>query len=186
MASTKSLHIIGGTAKNRKLISLPGLATRPLLGRIKKSLFDILTPKITGSVFLDLYAGTGNVGIEALSRGAIEAVFIEQSPQCLEIINKNLASFSFANKASVIGADIIHHFPHLVKKFDLIFIGPPYKLNLLTASINIVDKHDLLAKDGWIIGQHHYKEPLSEEIGRYLVFRQKDYGDTRLSFFKRK
>ena len=186
MPSTKPLHIIAGTAKNRRLISLPGLATRPLSGRIKKSLFDILTPVIQGTVFLDLYAGTGNVGLEALSRGAREAVLVEQSTQCLDIIKQNHTNCGFADKAQVIGADIINRFTHLNKKFDLIFIGPPYKLNLLTQTIKIIDENDLLAQDGWIIGQHHFKESLSEKIGRYVMFRQKDYGDSRLSFFRKR
>ena len=186
MPGITSLHIIAGTAKNKRLISLPGLITRPLLGRIKKSLFDIITPKIAQAVFLDLYAGTGNVGIEALSRGAKEAVFIEQSPQCLEIIKQNLNNCGFTDQAQVIAADIINKFPKLGKKFDLIFIGPPYKLNLLTQTLKIIGQNDLLEEDGWIIGQHHFKEPLQEKIGRYVMFRQKNYGDTRLSFFRQK
>lgn len=186
MPGTKPPRIIAGTAKGKKLFTLPGFVTRPLLGRIKKSLFDILTPKIHNSVFLDLYAGTGNVGIEALSRGAKKVLFIENSRQCTEIIEENLTNCGFNKKGEVLSFDIINNFPKFKKKFDIIFIGPPYKLNLTTKTIEIIGKHDLLSNSGWIIAQHHIREQVPTEIDKFILLRQKKYGDTMLTFFKKR
>ncbi len=184
MSEIKSPRVIAGAAKNKKLISPPDLFTRPLLGRIKKSLFDILVPKIDNAIFLDLYAGIGNVGIEALSRGAKEVVFVEKSPQCIAIIENNLQRCGFSENAQVLFADIIEKIPEFNKKFNLIFIGPPYKANILALTIKIIDKKSLLSKDGWIIGQHHFKELVPKTIAGFTMFRQEKYGNSRLSFFK--
>ena len=186
MPGTKPPRIIAGSAKGKKLITTPGFTIRPLLSRIKKSLFDILRPEIDNSVFLDLYAGTGNVGIEALSRGAKKAVFVENSRQCVEMIEKNLINCGFSKKAEVLSADITTKLPKFNRKFDIIFIGPPYKLNLTTKTIEIIDENNLLSNNGWIIAQHHIKEPVAEEIGKFIMLRQKKYGDTMLTFFKKR
>ncbi|MFH1783453.1 MAG: 16S rRNA (guanine(966)-N(2))-methyltransferase RsmD [bacterium] len=185
MPGTKPPRIIAGTAKNKKLQSLPGFATRPLLGRIKKSLFDILAPRIEGSSFLDLYAGIGNVGIEALSRGSDRALFIDNSRDSIDVIKQNIAHCGFTEKAKLIKADIIANFPKLSEKFDIIFIGPPYKLNLTQKTIDIISERDILSPDGIIVAQHHIRELVPEEIGKYRLFRKKEYSDTRLSFFER-
>ncbi len=160
----------------------PGFQTKPLLSRAKKSLFDILTPKIIGSVFLDLFAGFGTVGIEALSRGAKKVIFVESDRNCIKIIEDNLIKLSILENAEIIQRDAAQ--PDLLEgKFDIIFIGPPYQMKMLTEIIRKSEK--LLAKNGLIIGQHHKKEILIGNIGGLSIYRQEKYGDMMLSFYRK-
>ncbi|MDD5687742.1 MAG: 16S rRNA (guanine(966)-N(2))-methyltransferase RsmD [Elusimicrobia bacterium] len=176
-----SLKVIAGILKGRNIKTLPGLQTRPLLARVKKSLFDILTPKIVDSCFLDLFAGFGSVGIEALSRGAREVVFVENDAKCIRIIENNLETFAISEKAKAIQADAAH--PELLNgKFDIIFVGPPYG----TANLpDIIGKTaSILAdKNGLIIAQHHIRQVLPEKNEGLSLYRKEKYGDMQLSFF---
>lgn len=177
-----SLKIIAGKFRGRNLETLPGFQTRPLLSRAKKSLFDILTPKLSGSIFLDLFAGFGSVGIEALSRGAKKVIFVESDGNCIKVIEDNLVKFGIRDFAEIIQRDASQ--PDLLEgKFDIIFIGPPYQMKMLA---EIIKKSEiLLAKNGLIIGQHHKKEILTETVGGLSFYRQEKYGDMRLSFYKK-
>jgi len=185
----RSIRIAGGQRKGKKLKSLPGLATRPIMRRVKQSLFDILGTKIEGSSFLDLYAGTGSVGIEALSRGAKNAVFVEKERGCTGIIKTNLHLCSFEERAEVVEDDITDYFRRHAKfrisrVFDFIFIGPPYKENVTASTISVIDRICLLRESGWIISQHHVKEKIDRETGGLHLFRQEKYGKTMLSFYR--
>ena len=179
------MQIIAGSAKGRKLKSLPGLATRPILARIKKSLFDILVLRLANCRFLDLYAGTGAVGIEALSRGADKAVFVEKAPEAVKIIRDNLTMTGLAVRGQVLPGNVFDMIRNLGQKFDLIFVGPPYKLGVTMDTIKAISQNDLLEQEGWIIAQHHHKEPTTILAGNLEMFRQEKYGDTRLSFYRR-
>ncbi|HAM38181.1 MAG: 16S rRNA (guanine(966)-N(2))-methyltransferase RsmD [Elusimicrobia bacterium RIFOXYC2_FULL_34_12] len=177
-----ALKIIAGQFKGRNLLLPTDLSTRPLLMRAKKSLFDILTPKIIGSVFLDLFAGTGSVGIEALSRGAKKVVFVENGRECVKLIEENLKNLGVSDKAEVLRYDAAQ--PNFLnEKFDIIFIGPPYSMKNLAV---VIEKSEvLLARNGIIIGQHQFREMLPEKLGEMGMYRQEKYGDMRLSFFSR-
>ena len=177
-----SLKIIAGKFRGRNLETLPGFKTRPLLSRAKKSLFDILTPKIVDAVFLDLFAGFGSVGIEALSRGAEKVAFVESDGNCIKVIEGNLTKFGILENAEIIQRDAAQ--PDLLEgKFDIIFIGPPYRMKMLAEIIKKSEK--LLAENGLVVGQHHKKELLAEKIGGLSLYRQEKYGDMRLSFYKK-
>ena len=177
-----SLRIIAGKFRGRNLETLPGFQTRPLLSRTKKSLFDILTPKIVGCTFLDLFAGFGTVGIEAFSRGAEKVVFVESDGNCIKVIEDNLIKLGISENAEIVQRDAEQ--PDLLEgKFDIIFIGPPYQMKMLS---EIIRKSEKLLKDhGLIIGQHHKKEILTEKTGGLSLYRQEKYGDMRLSFYKK-
>ncbi|MBI5573472.1 MAG: 16S rRNA (guanine(966)-N(2))-methyltransferase RsmD [Elusimicrobia bacterium] len=177
-----SLKIIAGKFRGRNLETLPGFQTRPLLSRAKKSLFDILTPKLGGSVFLDLFAGFGTVGIEALSRGAKKVIFVESDGNCIKVIEDNLIKLGIEDYAEIVQQDASR--PDLLEgKFDIIFIGPPYQMKMLA---EIIKKSEKLLKDhGLIIGQHHKKEILAEKTVGLSLYRQEKYGDMRLSFYKK-
>jgi len=186
---TKGMRIIAGSLRGKKIKSLPGLATRPLLGRIKKSLFDILGERIVDASFLDLYAGSGSVGIEALSRGARYVLFVEKETHLARLIRENLKKCELENKAEVIEIDILSYNKEgrkfsLLEQFDLIFLGPPYKLNLTKDTLDTILKLNLLRKNGWIICQHHFKEKVPEKVGLLSLFRKERYGKTVVSFYK--
>jgi 16S rRNA (guanine966-N2)-methyltransferase len=183
------MRIIAGSAKRRSIKS-PSAAqgVRPILGRIRKSLFDILRLRIEGSLFLDLYAGSGAVGIEALSRGALSATFVDRNPHCLSIIRQNLSQLKLFDRSRLMRADIPKNLGSLGGPYDLIFMGPPYHdqnwnpLYLTAPTLNAIGQASLLKPGGWVIGQHHAKEPPAE-LPKWNRFREEAYGDSRLSFF---
>jgi len=189
------MRIIAGAGRGRKLLSVPkDSGVKPISGRIKQSLFDILRPKLPGSRFLDLYAGTGAVGLEALSRLAERAVFVEIDKRCVEVIEKNLARAGWTAKASVFRANVLAPLTWIafrsgLDKFDLIFMGPPYRerdnraLFYCKPTLENIASSGLLAEDGWIVAQHHQKEDPPAPAG-FVQFRRERYGDSRISFFK--
>jgi 16S rRNA (guanine966-N2)-methyltransferase len=178
----KSLRVISGNCKGRKLVKIHGSKIRPTSDRVKEALFNILGDKIENAKVLDLFAGTGALGIEALSRGAKHATFMDLS---CNIINENLKLCGFEKKALVLDYDIIKmNIPkNLYKKpFDLIFIDPPYGKNI----IEHIFQYDLffshLQKNTIIITEQFYKENLVIN-NRYLdIYRQKKYSKTVISF----
>ena len=187
----RSVRIIGGARKGKKLLSVAGLSTRPLMRRVKQSLFDILSKRIIGASFLDLYAGIGSVGIEAISRGAARVVFVEADPGCIKVINSNLSICSFKEKAEVVKSDILEWARKgagLIarEKFDIVFAGPPFKLNLICTTLETINRLKLVKINGWIICQHHVGEKVPEvyQEAPFSMFRQEKYGKTMLSFYR--
>src|SRR5271154_5941778 len=120
------MRVIGGEFRSRVLKSVPGLDTRPTPDRLREALFNVLAPQIDGAVFADLYAGTGSVGIEALSRGARRAIFIEQSRNAMRVIQENLASLGLAARAQVRNTSVLSAVRELAA--DIVFLDPPYAL----------------------------------------------------------
>jgi 16S rRNA (guanine(966)-N(2))-methyltransferase RsmD len=186
------MRIIGGSAKRRSIKS-PSEAqgVRPILARIKKSLFDILRLRLGEADFLDLYAGSGSVGIEALSQGARFATFVDANPNCLSIIRQNLSKLQLFERSRLVRADVVKNLSYAGGPFDIIFMGPPYHdqkwnaLFLTMPTLNEIARLDLLKPDGVVIGQHHMKEPVAA-TPEWDMYRQESYGDSRLSFFKRR
>ena len=163
---------------------------RPILARIKKSLFDILTTRMAGANFLDLFAGTGSVGLEALSRGASHATFIEQDLTCLKFIQENATTMGFGNRANVVRNSVLGNLSSLKKPFDIIFIGAPYKdqnkvmLSLTDPTLLNIEKYGLLKESGLVVAQHHKTEKVTEPSTHWELARRETYGDSVVSFFK--
>jgi 16S rRNA (guanine(966)-N(2))-methyltransferase RsmD len=161
---------------------------RPILSRIKKSLFDILAPRIGGAVFLDLYAGSGAVGIEALSRGAASVTFLDRNPNCQSIIRQNLSRLHLFEHARVLRGDATKDLAVAGGPFDLIFMGPPYHddqwnaFHLTHPTLGAIARARLLKPEGWVIAQHHAKEQ-NVAHPAWTKFREEAYGDTCLAFF---
>jgi 16S rRNA (guanine(966)-N(2))-methyltransferase RsmD len=187
-----SLRVIAGTAKGRflKTLSQDDLSIRPMLGRMKKSVFDIIQSKILESTFLDLFAGVGSFGIEALSRGAKKVVFAEISNKSLSLIKSNVDSLKFNDRAQIIKCNVIKDFSVLQDKYDIVFMGPPYKdgdknaLALTEPALKNIVKYDVLKESSVLIAQKHIKEPVGKVAG-LDCFRIEKYGDTVISFYKR-
>jgi 16S rRNA (guanine(966)-N(2))-methyltransferase RsmD len=188
-----SLKVIAGIARGRLLKTLPqdDLSIRPMLGRMKKSIFDIIQFKVPNSNFIDLFAGIGSVGIEALSRGAKKVTFAELSNVSLSLIKHNVNMLDFNDRAKIIKCDVIKDFALLQDKYDIVFMGPPYKdsdkktLALTNPVLKNILKYDILKDDSVLIAQKHIKEPVAEMAG-LECFRVEKYGDTVISFYKRK
>ncbi|MCD6472277.1 16S rRNA (guanine(966)-N(2))-methyltransferase RsmD [Candidatus Aerophobetes bacterium] len=176
------MRITGGTAKGRQIKSPRSSWVRPLLSRIRKSLFDILGEKIKGSRFLDLYAGSGAVGIEALSRRAKEVVFVEKSAACVRTIKENLFICDFYSFSTIWQKDVLSFLPFLLdeEKFDFIFIAPPYYKNLQNRTLDILEEKDLNKTE--IIVQYSSREKLNFIRKNIKIEKERKYGDTILAF----
>lgn len=183
------MRIIAGSAK-RKSFKSPSSTTgvRPILGRVKKSLFDILRPRLHGAAFLDIYAGSGSVGIEAISRGATSVTFVDRNPACLSMIRQNLSKLHLFSKARLVRADAVHQLNTVGGSYDIIFMGPPYHdenwkpYHLTQPTLASIAREKMLKPGGLVVGQHHAKENPVKLPG-WTMFRQESYGDTRLAFF---
>ncbi len=183
------MRIIGGEARGR-IIRLPGgCRIRPTADRVKEALFNILGP-VEGKSFIDVFAGCGNVGLEALSRGACRSVFVEKDLRLIEAIRENLRLLGFEGRAEMIAADAEKGMRRLGKKgerFDILFADPPYEEGFLTEIMNYLEGAELLTENGIIILQHSLREPLRQSVTQPLaVSDQRRYGDTLLSFLKKR
>ncbi len=182
------LRVIGGKARGRRLKSVPGDTTRPVTDCVKEAVFNIIGPDIQQASFLDLFAGTGSIGIEALSRGAAFALFIDLNRQPINTIHENLATTGLADSASVRRADafaLLQGAPG--KVFDYIYIAPPqYKEMWKKALLNLDAHPDWLAEDGWVIVQIHPVELDEEpELKNLAEFDRRNYGSTLVLFYER-
>jgi 16S rRNA (guanine966-N2)-methyltransferase len=181
------MKIVAGKNRGNKLKSLRGLSVRPTPIKVREALFDILGTFIKGSYFLDLFAGTGAIGIEALSRGAQMAIFIEKEIKSVKIIKENLEKTKNNQNFIVFKKDFLFGIKWLAKRnylFDYIFLDPPYNLGLVNISLLKISKFSILKKNGSIIVQHYKKEKVEENINNLKLFDQRKYGDSYLSFFK--
>lgn len=189
------VRVIAGSAKGIHLNSVKGSTTRPIPDRIKGSLFNILAAVIPGSRVIDMYAGTGAIGIEALSRGAKSCIFIENDRSAIQIIKENLELTRLQADAWVLPCDVFEISPYLEKnnaQVDLIFAGPPYPLlekksyrdSLLSLFSSLCTRHIVLL-DGLIMLQHRKTDfPMTPKALAIELFNTRTYGDTQISFFK--
>lgn len=179
------MKVIGGDKKGKTIYAPKSRHIRITSDRIKKSLFDILPP-MEGVSFLDLYGGTGNVGIEALSRGAEKVVFIERSQLHLQAIRRNLDECGFRSGYVTIHGNVEKGVKLLERereKFDVIFVDPPYDRDLIKKSLYLVAVSGLLKKDGIIAVEHSVREEVfSDDV--FMISDKRRYGDTVLSFMK--
>jgi len=177
------MRVIAGSAGGLKLLSPNGNDTRPTADRVREALFSIIGDDIAGASFLDLFAGTGAVGIEALSRGAGRAVFVDASPQCVEIINKNLAHTRLTDNARVTNADVCFALKKILNdSFDIIYVDPPYGGGVTEAALNDIILYKRLADNGFIITEYGAGEVICKPDGLTIV-KEKAYGRTRLIFY---
>jgi len=182
------MRIIAGTAKGRHLRSLKG-GLRPTSDRMRESLFSILGSRVEGARFLDLYAGVGTVGLEALSRGAAEAVFVESHRPAARLIEENAAACGFAERALALATPVARGIALLRRQnrqFDLIFVDPPYGRGEAGGMLGRVAQHpELLAQAGLLIVQHSRHEELPEGVGPLVRMRQTRFGETMVDMFRR-
>lgn len=190
------MRIIAGESRGRSLKSVPkDMMVKPISARIKKSVFDILRPRLEGARVLDLYAGTGAVGIEALSRGALSAFFVDADKRCISVIEENLKRLGFAAKGRACYGDILQDLSWIpfragVPEFDLVYMGPPYRtednkmLSYSTPTLARVAQANLLSPTGWALLQRYKKERVVLPSG-YEKFREERYGDTDVEFIRR-
>ena len=184
----RGLRVISGTARGRRLKVVPGDAVRPITDRVKESLFNILRPDMPGATLLDLFAGTGSVGIEALSRGAKYVRFIDRNRMAIGIIHENLALTGLGDRAEVLNLDaftLLDKEPNYA--FDYIYVAPPQYHELWSNALLQLDASpDWLVEDGWVIVQIDPLEYQGLTLNNLEEFDQRRYGNTLLVFYERK
>lgn len=173
------MRIIAGEFRSRRLKTLPGMDVRPTPDRLREALFNVLAPRIAGSVFLDAYAGTGAVGIEALSRGAARAIFVEQNRRAVAIIRENLDALDLGGRAQLVQGKVHVYLESLAA--DIVFLDPPYdREREYEDALNVLGR----TRPPLTIAQHSSRlqlPPLCAEIARTRVLKQ---GDNSLSFYE--
>jgi len=187
------MRVIAGIYRSRILKSLKGLALRPTSDRLRETLFNVLAPNLEGSRFVDLFAGTGANGIEALSRGASEVVFIENHPPAATLIRRNLDSLGVRSGATVLAVDALRGLAMLATRkmeaapaFNHIFLDPPYAAAKdYSRVLEFLGSSDLLAPGGLVVAEHRRNFDLPEDAGALRRFRVLKQGDAALSFYRR-
>ncbi|MBN1956028.1 MAG: 16S rRNA (guanine(966)-N(2))-methyltransferase RsmD [Anaerolineae bacterium] len=181
-----AMRVISGIAKGRKLKSVPGGGTRPITDRAKSALFSILGQDVADCRFLDLFAGTGQVGIEALSRAAAEAVFVEKGAAALRTIRTNLDLTGLETGGRIVRADVFAYLEGPPIPFDYVYLAPPQYRGLWAATLARLDAQPgWLAEDGWAIAQIHPREYEELELQNLFLFDQRRYGGVMLCFYAR-
>ncbi len=178
------MRVIAGTRRGRRLTAPAGMATRPTADRLRESLFNILADQLHGRHVLDLFAGTGALGIEALSRGAASAVFIDRAKPALTAIAKNLAALALTDRTRVIRWDIVDNLDCLQnepQRFDIVFLDPPYDTGAVAPALAALLRVDVLAPGARIIVEHSRREnvPVMEAV---TLSDQRRFGKTLVSF----
>ncbi|TAL16676.1 16S rRNA (guanine(966)-N(2))-methyltransferase RsmD [bacterium] len=178
------IRIISGKYRGKALFAPEGEETRPLLSRLRKSLADILRPRLQGTFVLDLFAGSGAIGFELLSNGAQKAVLIEKSPRSASYIRQN--ALALGAEAKVIESDCLKVIPSLFKageKFDVILVAPPYGLELQRAAMEALAENPLLAVGGTVVVQREAKESFWEPVKPFHLIETRKYGRTVFDFY---
>ena len=178
------MRVIAGKAKAKKLKLVPGQGTRPISDRVKESVFNILIHDVPDSRFLDLFAGTGAVGIEALSQGAAEAVFVEKATKAVRVIHDNLRITGLASQATVLHQDAFKYVPAAQGQFDIIYVAPPQYQNLWSKALLAIDDSLILASGGVIVVQIFPKDFESLSLKHVELTDQRKYGSTMLCFYE--
>lgn len=185
------MKIISGILRGRNFYMPKG--TKPTQDLVRKAVFDLMGQDMSGVSFLDLFAGSGSVGFEALSHGAKEVVFVERERLCLQAIQDSLtllkskAPNQLQTICDIVPDDAlmaIKRFAHAKKGFDIVFADPPYDRDLAKKTLKTLEAYDIVHPDSYIIIQHHKRETLPESEGRFLIIRQRSYGSTVLSIYQ--
>jgi 16S rRNA (guanine966-N2)-methyltransferase len=181
------MRIISGLAKGRKILSPEGMGTRPTLDRIKESIFSIIQNKVYGKVVLDMFSGTGSLGLEAASRGAKQCYLIDKGKETFSFLKKNVENLGFSNFCEALNIDSYEALSYFEKKgiiFDLIFIDPPYLKDMIPPAIELIYSKNLLAKDGLIVSKIDSSETIYEGNEFIKVYDTRKYGNTTVCFYK--
>jgi 16S rRNA (guanine966-N2)-methyltransferase len=181
------VRVITGSAKGRPLKTVKGREVRPTADRVKESLFNVIGARVIDARFLDLFAGSGNVGIEALSRGAAAATFVDLQTAHLKIVEENLRYTNLIDRAELLRRDARAALVDLGKRgrtYDLIFVDPPYGQDLCPAALTGIVANGVLADDGWVICEHHGKDPMPPAVGSLIRFRELSFGETAISLYR--
>lgn len=178
------MRVITGTARGRKLLSPDGDNVRPTTDTVKEAVFSIIQFNVENSVFLDAFAGSGQMGIEALSRGAKKVYFVDNSRKSLRVTRDNIRLCGLEENAQVISGDTLTFLSQTKEKFDIVFLDPPYKTGLLQKALEKAAA--IMKPDGMIIGEYPVDDAVPEETGGFAIKKTYKYGMINVSIYTRK
>jgi len=181
------MRIIGGEKGGRKLSRWQGEGIRPLRDRVRTALFDTLGEAVVGAEVLDLFAGTGAVGLEALSRGASHATFVDSSPRAIRIIRENAEKLGYTHRVEILRSDVVeavHRLARLGRKYDLVFIGAPYEKGIADEALQALREALPLRPGAIVVAETFHKDELFDAYQPLLLHDSRTYGETRLTYFR--
>lgn len=179
------MRVITGEYKGRKLEAPEDYNVRPTTDKVKEAIFDIIMNDVYGSVCMDLFAGSGSLGIEALSRGADKCYFCDSDRNSIRLIKKNIAIVGAKEKSVVIAGDYKKALRRADEKIDVFFIDPPYESGLYETCISQIDILDLLSDDGIIITEHDTRFAMPDSVGNIVKVKERKYGRTMLTLYSK-
>ncbi|MGY3714034.1 16S rRNA (guanine(966)-N(2))-methyltransferase RsmD [Sutcliffiella cohnii] len=181
------MRVVSGKFKGRQLKAVPGMNTRPTTDKVKESLFNIIGPYFTGGLVLDLFGGSGSLGLESLSRGMDHVIFVDKDGKAIQTIKSNVESLQVGEQVEIYRNDAVRALNAIQKRdlqFDLILLDPPYKRHQLEQLIHKMSDLKLLKHNGQIVAEHSNDVVLPDVIGNFSIQRQETYGITVISVFK--
>lgn len=180
------MRVVSGTCKGRPLKAVPGTGTRPTTDKVKEAIFNMIGPYFDGGSALDLFGGSGGLGIEALSRGTESCIFVDKDQKAIQTIHKNIEACGFEKQSEVYRNDAERALKAVMKRelsFSLIFLDPPYKQQKLKALIKSIGEAGILDEKGYIVAEHGTEESLPDELGELVKLKGELYGTTAVSIF---
>lgn len=178
------MRIITGEYRGRKLETPVGYDVRPTTDKVKEAVFNLLMNDIWDSVCVDLFAGTGNLGLEALSRGAKKCYFCDNSRESLNLIKRNIKKCEAMDKSVVLAGDFTKTLTRINEQADVIFLDPPYKDGLYEKCLSLIDSLDLLSETGIIVAEHSIQDPMPEKAGNLVIQKEKRYGKIQITIYR--
>ena len=180
-------RVIGGSLKGKPLAAPKGLAVRPTAGRVREAIFNIILPRMNGAVVLDLFAGSGALGIEAISRGAARAVFVDNSPTALDIIKQNLQVCGLEDVAEALRLDATRNLTGLSVldlMFDIVFMDPPYNKAIIHNALETLAVSAVLKNKSLLVLEHSPRESIDDDMGPFTLLDRRKYGRTVVTFLE--
>lgn len=183
----RAMKIIAGELKGRRLVTPRGATTRPTADQVRIALLDTLTPWLPGARVLDLFAGGGGVGLEALSRGAAHVTFVERDARAIAALRTNVAALGAGARADIVRDDVVRALGRLARegaRFDVAFLDPPYETALTAATLEALGGSGVVGPGAIVVAQHLTKRPPARRIGALGAWRARRFGETTLTFFR--
>lgn len=178
------MRVITGEARGRRLETLEGEDVRPTTDKVKEAIFSAIQFDIQGRTFLDLFAGSGQMGIEAISRGAVSATFVDSSRKAIDVVRKNLNNVGFYSRAKVVHTDSLGFLNMNTEAFDIAFLDPPYGTGVLQQALPLVAEK--MKKTGIIIAESNENDEILQNYGEFVLDRERHYGKIKVSVFRYK
>jgi 16S rRNA (guanine966-N2)-methyltransferase len=182
------VRVVSGTCKGRPLKAVPGNTTRPTTDKVKEALFNMIGPYFDGGIGLDLFAGSGGLGLEALSRGLERVIFIDREPKAIQVIHENIRACKFEEQSEVYRNDAERALKALIKReinFDYIFLDPPYKKQQLVNLMEKMDQQNVVKTNGIIVCEHSFDVELPQLVGQLTQIKHEKYGMIAVTIYSR-